>query len=124
MLAFVIPVRHPRDSPEWPLEMEYLRKTARSIAMQTSAMWQAVVIANHEASLPGYFMVVDDDDLVSNRLAEFVAANHGAHGWYFHDRYLWKDGSRLVYRYSRFSRLCGTSHIIGADLYGLPTDVR
>jgi len=32
--------------------MEYLRQTARSIAMQTSALWQAVVIASQEASLP------------------------------------------------------------------------
>ena len=69
-------------------------------------------------------MVVDDDDLVSNRLAAFVDANQGAYGWHFHDGYLWEDGSRLVYRYSQFSRLCGTSHVIRADLYGLPTDVR
>jgi hypothetical protein len=72
----------------------------------------------------GHFMVVDDDDLVSDRLAEFVAANHDANGWYLSEGYLWENDGRLVYRYSPFSRLCGTSHIIRADLYGLPKDVR
>jgi hypothetical protein len=72
----------------------------------------------------GHFMVVDDDDLVSNRLAEFVAANQDAYGWYLSEGYLWEDGGRLVYRHSPFARLCGTSHIIRADLYGLPGDLR
>jgi hypothetical protein len=171
MLTFVVPIRHPRNSPDWSRAMEYLRQTARSIAMQKSTRWRAVVVANQDAELPalpkgvdvarvdyppnplyvrgtadkesfyeavrldkgrrvlagmlhaersGHFMVVDDDDLVSDRLAEFVAANHDAYGWYVSEGYLWQDDGRLVYRYSQFSRLCGTSHIIRADLYGLP----
>jgi hypothetical protein len=171
MLTFIVPVRHPRNSPDWSRAMEYLGQTARSIAMQKSNQWRAIVVANQAAALPvlpkgvavarvdyppnplyargnadkesfreafrldkgrrvlagmmqsersGHFMVVDDDDLVSDRLADFVAANHEAFGWYISEGYLWEDDGRLVYRYSQFSKLCGTSHIVRADLYELP----
>lgn len=67
-----------------------------------------------------YFMVVDDDDLVSRRLAGFVAARCGAPGWYVRDGYVWSTGSRLMYSYADFSKLCGTSHIVRSDLFNLP----
>jgi hypothetical protein len=67
-----------------------------------------------------YFMVVDDDDFVSDRLAGFVSDNNGANGWYLREGYVWEDGGRLLFLHPQFSRLCGTSHIIRADLYGLP----
>jgi hypothetical protein len=68
----------------------------------------------------GHFMVVDADDLISDRLAPFVAANPDANGWYVDEGYLWEDGGSVLYRRRRFYRLCGTSHIIRADLYRLP----
>jgi hypothetical protein len=70
-----------------------------------------------------YAMVVDDDDCVSSRLAEFVAAQPDVPGWYVQDGYLWEDGSRYLYRYSGFSKLCGTSHIVRADLFALPASL-
>jgi len=70
-----------------------------------------------------YVMVVDDDDCVSSRLAEFVAAHAGPPGWYIDDGFLWEDGSNYLYRYNGFSRLCGTSHIVRADLYRLPASM-
>jgi hypothetical protein len=68
----------------------------------------------------GHVMIVDDDDFVSCRLTSFVAANPQANGWYFFDGYIWSEGGCLLYRYSDFSRFCGSSHIIRADLYRLP----
>lgn len=70
-----------------------------------------------------YVMVVDDDDCVSSRLAEYVAMHAGPPGWYIHDGFLWEDSSNYLYRYSGFSRLCGTSHIVRADLYRLPASM-
>jgi hypothetical protein len=67
-----------------------------------------------------YVMVVDDDDCVSRRLAEFAAAQADAPGWFVQDGFLWGDGSRYLYRYSGFSKLCRTSHIVRADLFELP----
>jgi hypothetical protein len=67
----------------------------------------------------GHFMLVDDDDLVSARLAQCVAANADANGWYISEGYFWTDGRPVVHRDSQFSRYCGASHIGRADLYGL-----
>src|SRR5271156_3380473 len=68
----------------------------------------------------GHVMVVDNDDLVSRRLTSFVAANQSVNGWYFRDSYVWDDGGKILYLFTDFSRICGTSHIIRADLYQLP----
>jgi hypothetical protein len=67
-----------------------------------------------------YVMVVDDDDFISNKLVAHALANPDTHGWYIHDGYLWGDGDPAIFQYSGFSKLCGTSHIINAHLYGLP----
>lgn len=67
-----------------------------------------------------YFMGVDDDDLVSRRLTRHVAEHLGAPGWYVRDGYVWTTGSRVMFPYADFSKLCGTSHIVRSDLFGLP----
>lgn len=67
-----------------------------------------------------HFMIVDDDDLVSRRLAGLVAANKEANGWQINDGYSWASDGQLLKRERRFSRLCGTSHVVRSDLYGLP----
>jgi hypothetical protein len=67
-----------------------------------------------------HVMIVDDDDLVHRNLAGFVQENPGKPGWYFSHGYIWKDRGKLLYLYSNFSQLCGTSHIIRSDLYQIP----
>lgn len=67
-----------------------------------------------------YFMIVDDDDFVSNRLVEFVRDNAGSAGWELVEGYAWSEGGRFVYEHDYFSESCGTSHIVRADLFGLP----
>jgi hypothetical protein len=68
----------------------------------------------------GHVMVVDYDDVVSRRLAGFVAANPAANGWYVNAGYMF-SGSRLMFSYQQdFFELCGTSHLIRADLLDLP----
>jgi len=67
-----------------------------------------------------FYMIVDDDDLVSNRLVEFVARNTEANGWYVDNGYVWGSGGRWLYAVDRFNELCGTSLIVRRDLYDLP----
>ncbi|MEQ1789305.1 MAG: hypothetical protein ABL857_02560 [Rickettsiales bacterium] len=67
-----------------------------------------------------YFMIVDDDDFVSNKLTGFVAENASANGWYIQNGYIWAHGSKILYLYSNFASFCGTSLIIRSDLYQLP----
>lgn len=68
----------------------------------------------------GHVMVVDYDDFVSNRLAGFVAAHAGANGWFLGSGYLHSGGAEALLLEHNFHRHCGTSHVIRADLLGLP----
>jgi hypothetical protein len=70
-----------------------------------------------------FFMVVDDDDFVSRNLVSYVERNLSANGWWFESGYLWGDGGRLLYCQSKFSSLCGTSHIIRLGLLDVPSDL-
>lgn len=67
-----------------------------------------------------FFMIVDDDDFVSARIAGHVARHPGANGWTIDRGYIWDDGGRLLLGYDEFNHLCGTSLIVRSDLYGLP----
>jgi hypothetical protein len=76
------------------------------------------------AGRTGHMMIVDADDFVSNQLAAFVASHPQHWGWYLADGYMWTDRGRLLYVCPDFHRLCGTSHIIRADLYELPHQLK
>jgi hypothetical protein len=52
VLTFVIPLRHPQNSADWPALKRRLTETIRSIAAQDDARWRAVVVANEGADLP------------------------------------------------------------------------
>jgi hypothetical protein len=67
-----------------------------------------------------FFMIVDDDDFVSARLARHVSENPHANGWTIDRGYIWDDGGSLLLGYDEFNHLCGTSLIVRSDLYGLP----
>jgi hypothetical protein len=67
-----------------------------------------------------HVMIVDDDDFVSRRLVAFVTARPRAHGWYIKSGYVWQEGDPFLYRRTDFWQVCGTSHVVRADLYGLP----
>lgn len=67
-----------------------------------------------------FFMIVDDDDFVSARLAEFVAGHPDAHGWIVDVGYVWTDGGSLLYRHPHLNRVCGTTLVVRSDLYDLP----
>ena len=67
-----------------------------------------------------FFMIVDDDDFVSNRLASFARAHPGSTGWKIRNGYVWSEGGHLVMKHHNFHFLCGTSLIIRKDAYELP----
>lgn len=68
-----------------------------------------------------YFMIVDDDDLVSSRLAEFVSESMGPVGWKIDRGYVWNDGTKLFFEHDGFNHVCGSSLIISASIYNLPS---
>jgi len=71
-----------------------------------------------------YFMVVDDDDLLSNRIVAHVARNNGQSGWFVDTGFLWNDNGRTFFRVNQFDRICGTSLIVRRDLYALPAQAQ
>jgi hypothetical protein len=125
------------DLPELPdgFEVKWVDFPPNQISLQNAAdkdqFYEAlrrdkgrrVLAGMLHAGDTGYLMVVDDDDFVSRRLASFVAANVGANGWFVRDGYIWKEGGRLLFRPTDFSRICGSSHIVRTDLYRLPASV-
>ncbi len=52
VLTFVIPLRHPQNSPDWPALQRRLAQTVRSIAAQDDPRWRAIIVANEGAELP------------------------------------------------------------------------
>jgi len=51
-LTFLIPVRHPDNSPDWSRLKANLAQTVASIAAQSNGDWRGIVIANAGADLP------------------------------------------------------------------------
>ena len=71
---------------------------------------------------PDHVMIVDADDCVSNRLAEFASRSRSAAGWYIARGYSYQEGSSHVYLKRRdFHRECGTGNIVRYDLLQLPS---
>jgi len=52
VLTFVIPIRHPHNSKDWPALKQRLAQTIRSIAGQDDARWRAIIVANEGSDLP------------------------------------------------------------------------
>jgi hypothetical protein len=68
----------------------------------------------------GFFMIVDDDDLVSSRLVQYVSDHRDANGWTIDRGYIWDSGGKLMLAYDNFHQICGTSLMIRSELYGMP----
>lgn len=67
-----------------------------------------------------FFMIVDDDDLVSAHIVQYVSEHRSENGWTIDKGFIWDSGGSLLFRYNEFNHLCGTCLIIRSDLYGLP----
>lgn len=67
---------------------------------------------------PNYLMVVDSDDLISNKIVSYVAAqDQNSPGWFINKGYNYKEGANYVFYKNRtFNHLCGSSIIVRADL--------
>jgi len=70
-----------------------------------------------------YYMVVDDDDFVSSRLAGFAARHPDEHGWYIGNGYCWSEGSQWTFAHPTLHKACGTTHILHRDLMKIPLSV-
>ena len=104
-----------RRLPSAEVDLEAMYNAVRDD--KGARIWAGIEVAGND----GHIMVTDYDDLVSRRLAEFVAQHPEAAGWYI-DRGYKYDGSAFLQRCPHFSKVCGTSLIVRADLLRPPTD--
>ena len=70
---------------------------------------------------PSHTMIVDADDCVSRRLAEFVSQHHESNGWFVNCGYKYQENSPYIYlKQNNFYRMCGSCNILRYDLNFLP----
>lgn len=72
----------------------------------------------------GHVMWVDSDDFVHRGIAAVVAEHPHANGWYFDSGYFHVRGTRRIREVAHdFHQHNGSSHIVRADLIGVPPDL-
>lgn len=70
-----------------------------------------------------YAMNVDADDLISNKLVDFVSLNNRggkADGWFIPKGFVWRDGSNILLRQRQMQDFNGSTHIIRSDIVPIP----
>jgi hypothetical protein len=85
--------------------------------------WRKVRIGLLAASglAPCHLMIMDADDLASNRLAGHVALNPTSHGWYFDQGWMYDNNSHFILkRWRDFDKVCGSSSIIRFNAEDFP----
>lgn len=108
------------DLPPNPLyEMDHSNREAIYEAVRTDK-GKRVLSGMLAARGARFLMVVDDDDFVSRDLVSFADKHPDSNGWYVEHGYLWTEGSSFLMRRGAFNTLCGTSHLVRADLFDLP----
>jgi hypothetical protein len=69
-----------------------------------------------------YLMAIDSDDMISNKIADFVNENSTSNlaGWRVWNGYLYKESSRFVVKNTQIWAMNGSTHILRADLVAIP----
>lgn len=72
-----------------------------------------------------FVMVVDSDDMISNKIAGFVASHKTSFisGWFADSGYLYFEGEKVIWKLKKgFNQRCGTCQIIKPDILPLFID--
>jgi len=68
----------------------------------------------------GYIMLVDSDDLVSNRIAEYVNSHPRCNGYLSRYGYVYQEGAGYMQRVENLHKLCGSCAIVYYSVEDLP----
>lgn len=83
--------------------------------------WKVSMIAEKNRLLGGgYTMLVDSDDIVSNRIAEYVNSHPGQNGFVSRYGYIYEDGSSFMKKILAPYRICGSCSIVNYSVEDLP----
>jgi len=62
--------------------------------------------------------MLDADDCVSNRLADYVISNSNCAGWFAQQGYVYTEGSKILLRRRfNFQAICGSGLIVRSELW-------
>lgn len=83
--------------------------------------WKVSMIAKQIRQLGGgYTMLVDSDDIVSNRIAKYVNEHPGENGYLSRYGYLYNDGADYMKKILAPHRICGSCCIVNYSVKDLP----
>ena len=89
--------------------------------MRLDKGWKISMIAVRIRQMGGgYTMIVDSDDIVSNRIAEYLNAHPGENGFLSKFGYLYREGMPYVKKIYAPHRICGSCSIINYSVEDLP----
>lgn len=92
-----------------------------SFEMMLDKGWKISMIAKRIRELGGgYTMMVDSDDLVSNRIAEYVNAHPNENGFLARYGYIYNEGFPYVKQVLALHRICGSCAIVNYSVEDLP----
>jgi len=70
---------------------------------------------------PTHLMLLDEDDLVSNRIGQHITNHPDVDGWEFSDGYVYQEGGKTLLRKPEFDKACGSSFVFRIAEGTLPT---
>jgi hypothetical protein len=73
--------------------------------------------------MPGYIMLADADDCISNRLCPWILSQPVPANWRVSKGYLYDEGAWTVVVHPEFHLQCGTSHVAWCQPDDLPDDM-
>lgn len=101
-------------SVDLPVEPAFLKATTREQHWAAVRLDKGRRVLQAVSQLPrdDFFMVVDDDDLVSRKLSAFIGSVDVKSGFYIGEGYAWQGGDHPLEPIKDFHRRCGTSLLI------------
>jgi len=123
-LHFPYPFLKVQNITDYESHAKKYLKTDRDVEFSMDKGRKSIFGSRHAKGLDcNYIMCVDADDLVSNKISEFVADNNGTNcpGWYVDKGYVYIENKNLLFHYpKKFYNFCGSSYIVRSDLVSIP----
>jgi hypothetical protein len=123
-LHYPFPFLKVQDITDYESHAKKYLKTDRGIEFSMDKGRKSIFGSKHAKELGcNYIMCVDADDLVSNKISEFVADNNRTNcpGWYVDKGYVYIENKNLLFHYpKKFYNFCGSSYIVRSDLVSIP----
>jgi hypothetical protein len=123
-LHFPFPFLKVQDITDYESHGKQYLKTDRDIEFSMDQGRKSIFGSSFAKDLGcNYIMSVDADDLVSDKISQFVADNAAANcpGWYVEKGFVYDENKDRLYRYpKKFYDFCGSSYIVRTDLISIP----